>query len=134
MKPIFLFKQIYADISILANLLAFGLAMFIGWITNMISISPFYIIGPLTIGFIMGLIVIVWETSRTKSSITKNPISFIPHMIQGILLIGILTLPINEMKFYGLIAYFGFHIILLIALLLWQRQVRKHYKWIALFP
>jgi len=134
MKPIFFFKQIFADISILVNLLVSGLAIIIGWITNMVSISLFYIIGSLTFGVIVGIVVIFWETSRSKSSKTINPISFIPHMMQGILFISILILPINEMKFFGLIAYFGYHIVLLVALLLWQRQVRKRFKWIDLFP
>ena len=55
MKPIFLFKQIFADISILVNLLVSGLAIIIGWITNMVSKSSFYIIGSLTFGVIVGM-------------------------------------------------------------------------------
>lgn len=134
MKPIFLFKHIFADISILANILIPGLAIIIGWIANMVSISPFYIIGFLTFGFIMGLVIIFWETSRAKSSKTKKPISFIPHNIQGILLIGILLVPINEVRFYSIMVYLGYHIVLLVALLLWQRQARKRFQWIDLFP
>ncbi len=134
MKPIFLFKQIFVDISILANLLVSGLVMIIGWTTSMVLISPFYNISSITFGFIMGLVVIFWETSRAKSGKTQKPISFIPHTIQGILLIGILIVPINELKFYGLMTYFGYHLVLLIALLLWQRRVKKRFRWMDLFP
>jgi hypothetical protein len=125
----------FADVAISANIFVSGLAITIGWITGIVSINLFHIIGSIMLGFISGLVVIFWETSRAKSIKTKKSISFYPHnIIQGILFIGILLVPIDEVRFNSLIAYFGYHIVLLVALLLWQRQGRKRFQWIDLYP
>jgi hypothetical protein len=134
MKPVILFKNMFVDVAISVNILVPGLAITIGWVTGVVSINLFYIIGSLIFGIILGLSGILWEASCYKSRKTEKRISFIPWIIQGILLISILLLPINEVKFYSLIVYFGYHIALLIALLLWQRQDGKRFRWVDLVP
>jgi hypothetical protein len=134
MKPVILFKHLFSDVAISVNILVSGLAITIAWFTGIASKNLFHIIGSLILGLVMGLIGTYWEIWRFRSNKTKKQISFIPHITQGILLVGILLVPLNEVRFYSIIVYFGYHIILLFALLFWQRQARKRFQLGDLFP